>query len=120
VAGAAAHLLFHWGGVDPVIGASGAISGLMAAGLRMLPGMFPWAVPGEAPLAPILSRQILTFSASWAVLNVVFGLAGAGILGADGPLAWEAHLGGYLAGLLLAGPFDHLRPRALAPSLDEG
>jgi len=25
-------------------------------------------------------------------------------------IAWQAHLGGYIAGLVLAGPFDRLRP----------
>jgi membrane associated rhomboid family serine protease len=30
--------------------------------------------------------------------------------GESGLIAWQAHLGGYLAGLLLSGPFDRLRP----------
>jgi len=120
VAGAAAYLLFNWGSPEPVVGASGAVSGLMAAGLRLMPGLFYWAMPGETRLAPILSRPILTFSLAWAALNVAFGMIGAGFLGSDGAIAWQAHLGGYLAGLLLAGPFDFLRPRELAPSLGDG
>ena len=123
VCGAAAaltHLMLNWGGVDPVVGASGAISGLMAAGLRLLPGMFPWATPGETRMAPLLSRPILTFSVSWVVLNIAVGMVGAGFLGSEGAIAWQAHLGGYLAGLLLSGPFDALRPRPLAPPLNEG
>jgi membrane associated rhomboid family serine protease len=120
VAAVLAHLALNWGDINPVIGASGAISGLMAAGLRLLPGMFPWATPGETRMAPILSRPILTFSASWAVLNIVLGMVGAGFLGSEGAVAWQAHLGGYLAGLLLSTPFDSLRPRPLAPPLNEG
>lgn len=123
VCGAAAaltHLALNWGGLDPVVGASGAISGLMAAGLRLLPGMFPWATPGETRMAPIFSRQILTFSVSWVILNIVVGLVGGGFLGSDGAIAWQAHLGGYLAGLFLSGLFDALRPRPLAPPLSEG
>jgi membrane associated rhomboid family serine protease len=120
LAAALTHLALNWGGLDPVVGASGAISGLMAAGLRLLPGMFPWATPGETRMAPLLSRPILTFSASWVVLNIVVGLVGGSFLGSGGAIAWQAHLGGYLAGLLLSGPFDALRPRPLAPPLNEG
>ena len=47
VAGAATHLAFNWGSLVPVIGASGAISGLMAAGLRLLPSQAPWAHAGR-------------------------------------------------------------------------
>jgi membrane associated rhomboid family serine protease len=108
--GAGTHLLFNWGDTVPVIGASGAISGLMAAGLRMLPGQLPWAVPGQTPLAPIFSRQIVTFSLIWAGVNLLAGLTGLGMGGESGLIAWQAHLGGYLAGLLLSGPFDRLRP----------
>src|SRR3954466_9814785 len=43
VAGALTFLALNWGLAVPVIGASGAISGLMAAALRMLPGQAPWA-----------------------------------------------------------------------------
>jgi membrane associated rhomboid family serine protease len=110
LAGAGTHLLFNWGDTVPVIGASGAISGLMAAGLRMLPGQLPWAMPGQTPLAPIFSRQIITFSLIWAGVNLLAGLTGLGMGGESGLIAWQAHLGGYLAGLLLSGPFDRLRP----------
>lgn len=111
VAGALTHLAFNWGSVAPVIGASGAISGLMAAGLRLLPTQAPWARAGEEELAPIFSRQILVFTAIWMAINLVAGLTGLGIGGEAGQIAWQAHLGGYLAGLFLAGPFDKLRPR---------
>ncbi len=118
IAGALFYLGFNWGSPVPVVGASGAISGLMAAGLRMLPGQAPWAAPGTAPLAPIFSRQILVFTAVWAAINLLAGVTGLGMGGEDGLIAWQAHLGGYLAGLLLCGPFDHLRPRAVGLPVD--
>ena len=111
VAGALAHLAFNWGSLVPVIGASGAISGLMAAGLRLLPAQAPWARAGEEQMAPIFSRQIVIFTAIWMAINLVAGLTGLGVGGETGQIAWQAHLGGYLAGLFLAGPFDRLRPR---------
>jgi len=111
VAAALMHLAFNWGSLMPVIGASGAISGLMGAGLRLLPTQAPWAVPGEEGLAPIFSRQIVIFTAIWMAINLAAGLTGFGVgPGELGLIAWQAHVGGYLAGLLLAGPFDRLRP----------
>ena len=122
VAGACTYLCLNWGSPVPVVGASGAISGLMAAALRMLPGQAPpWisgAAKGQAPLAPILSRQIVIFSAIWAGINVLAGMTGLGMGGARGLIAWQAHLGGFLAGLLLCGLFDSLRPRATGLPLD--
>jgi len=118
VAGAVTYLAFNWASPLPVVGASGAISGLMAAGLRMLPGQAPWAAPGDAPLAPIFSRQILMFSAVWAAINLLAGVTGLGMGGESGLIAWQAHLGGFLAGLLLCGVFDSLRPRTVGAPLD--
>jgi membrane associated rhomboid family serine protease len=112
IAGAATHLAFNWGSLVPVIGASGAISGLMGAGLRLLPTQAPWAVPGDDSLAPIFSRQIVIFTVIWLAINLAAGLTGFGLGGEQGMIAWQAHVGGYAAGLLLVGPFDRLRPRA--------
>jgi membrane associated rhomboid family serine protease len=118
VLAAITYLALNWGGALPVVGASGAISGLMAAGLRMLPGQAPWAVTDEAPLLPLLSRPILMFSAVWAVINLVSAMTGLGTGGEGGLIAWQAHLGGYIAGLLLSGPFDRLRPRNVGAPVD--
>lgn len=125
-AGAALYLAFHWGSTEPVVGASGAISGLMGAGFRMLPmpgdfvsesetstdGNYPLRV--RRKLAPIFSRRILEWSALWIAINVVAGVTGLGTGPGVQLVAWQAHIGGYLAGLVLAGPFDALgfRPNA--------
>ncbi len=117
VLGAATHLALNWGSLDPVIGASGAISGLMAAGIRLLPTERPvWAAegsPAEAPMLPLWSRQIIFFTLVWVVVNIATGLTGFGMAGEAGLIAWQAHLGGYAAGLLLSGAFDHLRPQTV-------
>jgi membrane associated rhomboid family serine protease len=118
LAGAAVSLACSWGSPVVVVGASGAISGLMAAALRMMPGAAPWAAPGTAPLLPLWSRQLLIFSGIWVVVNVVSGVTGM-VPGAGGmAVAWQAHLGGYAAGLLLCGVFDALRPRVTGLPLD--
>ena len=62
-------------------------------------------------MAPIFSRQILMFTLVWMGINLAAGMTGLGMGGEVGLIAWQAHLGGYLAGLFLAEPFDRLRPR---------
>lgn len=118
VAGAATHLALNWGSPMPVIGASGAISGLMAAGLRLLPTLRPQT--GAVALMPILSRQFLLFSLVWIGMNIVAGVTGIGVGGESGLIAWQAHLGGFLAGVVLTGPFDTLRPQPVDLPLDQG
>ena len=118
VAAALCYLALNWGSPVPVVGASGAIAGLMAAGVRMLPGQAPWAAQSEAPLAPLLSRQILVFSGLWTAINILTAFTGLGMGGESGLIAWQAHLGGYAAGLLLSTPFDRLRPRNVDTPVD--
>jgi membrane associated rhomboid family serine protease len=115
IAGAATHLAFHWGEMAPVVGASAAISGQMAGALRFI--FFARRRPGErapdfvgAPLASLdqtlRDHRILAFFVFWLVLNVYFGLSSVWVGGAEGGIAWEAHIGGFLCGLLVFGFFD--------------
>lgn len=105
LAGAVLHLVFNWNSVAPVVGASAAISGLMAAAFRLI-GREGNAFSEPQPLAPIFSRRILLWSGIWIVLNIAVGVTGMGAGPGIQLIAWEAHLGGFLAGLLLAGLFD--------------
>jgi membrane associated rhomboid family serine protease len=102
IAGAAAHLLCDWGSAVPAIGASAAISGLMGVAFRLLP-LSPFPEGGPA-LAPLFSRRIMVWSAVWVGVNVLAGWLGLGVSDTARLIAWQAHLGGYFAGLLLAGP----------------
>ena len=111
IAGGAVHLACNWASPAPMVGASAAISGLMAAAFRMLP-MSP-ADAGPA-LAPILAPRILVWTAIWALVNIVAGITGFGGEGEMQLIAWQAHLGGYAAGLFLAGPFQALALRGAA------
>jgi len=93
----------------------------MAAGIRLLPTERPpWAAhgpPAEAAMLPLWSRQIVLFTLIWVVLNVVAGFTGLGMAGEAGLIAWQAHLGGYAAGLILSGPFDALRPQPVGQQI---
>jgi membrane associated rhomboid family serine protease len=106
LAGAAFFVALNWGEDVGVIGASGAISGLMGAAIRMMRLRQPYLNVATLPLMPVWSSQVLGFSAVWLAINLVTGLTGLGTGGQIEPVAWQDHMGGYLAGLLLAGPFE--------------
>jgi membrane associated rhomboid family serine protease len=103
VAAALVHLTAYWGLPMQVVGASGAVSGLMAAGMRILYGRL---YGGADELAPIFSKPILGFSAVWVVVNIVSGVLRIGVSDDLTLIAWVAHLGGFFAGLVLIGPFS--------------
>lgn len=122
LAGAVTHLAFHFGEMAPVVGASAAISGQMAGALRFIFKAKPAAYQGAdnilaAPLMPLgetmRDLRILGFLALWVAINAYFGLTAVRIAGQEGGIAWEAHIGGFLFGLLTFGFFD------TAPRLSE-
>lgn len=116
--------LFYWAvsrhALSMMVGASGAISGLMGAVCRfLLPALASGdgrSLSGEGrPLPPMslravfTDRRVLIAVAGWTVLNVFFAWGAASLI--DGAnIAWEAHLGGFYMGLLAFGLFDPLPP----------
>jgi len=83
----------------PMIGASGAISGVLGAYVLLFPtvrvqvlipiGIFPYIVHVSAVV-------VLGFWIAMQALNAIFNIGGL-----EGGVAWSAHVGGFLAGLLL-------------------
>jgi len=110
IVSAAVHLGVYFGAVEQVVGASGAVSGLMGAAIRIFYGrlFFGRDMPAgqTPPLAPLFSRPILGFTAVWLVANFVAGVTGLGLASPGASVAWVAHLGGYFAGLLAITVFD--------------
>jgi len=102
-----------------VVGVSGAVSGLMGCVFRLIfaaryaGGMgslqrHPLEVP-RMPLAMAFKhRETMIAFWIWIVMNLLLGLAGPNLFGGGG-IAWEAHLGGFLAGFLFFGAFDRGR-----------
>lgn len=122
-AGALAHLLTHQHAIAPMIGASASVSGTMAAAIRFafVKGSFLSFSRGDAEAAakvPALSllralsnRRVLAFLAIWFGMNILFGATSLSLGAESGSVAWQAHIGGFLAGLLLFSLFDPI-PRA--------
>ncbi len=116
--GAVAHLISNIGSTNPMIGASGAISGTMGAAARFAfqrnGPLDPWHADRERAYriraAPLLvafrNPQVLGFVGVWFALNLLFGLGSWSIIGEDQSVAWEAHVGGFLVGLLSFSLFD--------------
>lgn len=75
----------------PTIGASGAISGVFAG--------FLWAAIGMAKPEQRMLRPVITSAVIFLLINV--GLAWIGRALNFVPIAWESHLGGFVAGLVL-------------------
>jgi membrane associated rhomboid family serine protease len=91
-------------GSDAVlIGASGAVAGLMGASSRMM--------GGAGRLAPYASPFVLGSAIGWLIINLIFAVFGSGGLAGPAPIAWQAHLFGYAAGLALIGPLDGILSR---------
>jgi membrane associated rhomboid family serine protease len=55
--------------------------------------------------------RVMIFIVVWFGINLLFGAASLPIAGNDQPIAWQAHIGGFLAGLLLFSLFDPVSGR---------
>ena len=91
---------FNWDQSFLLVGASGGVSGLMAAASRL--------IERRGRLAPFLSRTVIGMSVAWLVVNLLVAAVGLSALTGGAPIAWQAHLAGFAAGLVLAGPFARL------------
>ncbi len=93
------HALMLPGSLDALIGASGAVSGVVVAYLMLHPRVRVW----------VLAFKILplNITAAWALgLWIVFQLAMV-MIPQVGPTAWWAHIGGLIAGALLTPLMKH-------------
>jgi membrane associated rhomboid family serine protease len=97
---------FHF---DPsrtdLVGASGAISGLVGAAARLM--------GGDGRLGPVFSRLSVGMAAAWTVANAIIGVVGFAPGAGDQPVAWQVHIIGFFVGLLLIGPWAALFGRRL-------
>ncbi|MFT3730876.1 MAG: rhomboid family intramembrane serine protease [Hyphomicrobium sp.] len=116
IAGALLFLLFNPGLAAPVIGASGAVSAMMGGVMRFLFNAIdrgegyllrnqPSAIPAVSIVGAFRDSRIVLASIVFLAINLL-AIVGFGKFGETGTIAWEAHIGGYLFGLLAFGAFD--------------
>lgn len=119
VVAAIVHAAADRGSMAPMIGASGAIAGMMGAAFRVaLPRVIDGAYEAaprhghQIPLLPLSDRRFLLLSGVWIVTNIIFGLTGIRISEQVLMIAWDAHIAGFLAGALLV-PWFIRQPRVI-------
>ena len=100
VAGGLAQSFGHWGELTLTVGASSAVFGLIGAAGHI------WVAP-RAMGAAERYKKLAAFSAVMMALNLGYASLGAPGDG-GGTISWEAHAGGFFAGLFL---FPLLMPR---------
>ncbi len=119
VGGAAAHFFTHAHELAPMIGASGMVSGAMGAAIRFAfeRGSFlslrrrgdadeAALVPAVPLLRALRNPRVVAFLGVWFALNIIFGLGAISVGPQAQSVAWQAHIGGFFAGLLLFSLFD--------------
>ncbi len=100
----------------PMIGASGAVSGVLAAYVLLFPYATILTLVGFAFFWRFVHIPAMVIIGFWVVMQLLFGYLtmSASTRGAEsGGVAWFAHIGGFLAGAVL---LFLLRPRRSVPS----
>ena len=90
--GAAAQLVAEWGTLFIMFGASGAVAGCFAGASRLM-------ISSPDPRRRRTGWSLLIVLVA---INVLFAFVGGAMFGVDGRIAWQAHLGGFVGGWLMA------------------
>ncbi|WP_027366216.1 rhomboid family intramembrane serine protease [Desulfotruncus alcoholivorax] len=99
VAGGVAHILSNPASTIPVVGASGAIAGVLGAYVVAFPRSRILALVPIFIIFTLVEIPALIFIALWFVIQIFNGVASLG--GSVNPVAWWAHVGGFITGALL-------------------
>ncbi len=94
VVGGLTHVVMMPNSSNPLIGASGAVSGVLAAYLVLFPRARVWVLPFFPVPIPLPAIFVLGF---WFLLQIYH--AAAALSGED--IAWWAHIGGFIFGLVI-------------------
>jgi membrane associated rhomboid family serine protease len=105
-----AHVIFNPTSTVPVLGASGAIAGVLGCFMRMFP------LARVVVLVPVIiipfffEVPAFVFIGLWFLLQVLQGTMELLLSSAGGGIAWWAHVGGFVVGLVLL-PLSQRAPR---------
>jgi membrane associated rhomboid family serine protease len=70
-------------------------------------------IGGQGRVGPLFSQAVLGMGGAWIAINLLIAVVGGSFLPGSGSagVAWEAHLAGFAAGVLLIGLFGRLAPK---------
>jgi membrane associated rhomboid family serine protease len=105
LAAAALQVIVDPGSSVPMLGASGAISGVLGAYLLLFPTA--WIITLVPWIVPILPVPAFIFLVLWFVIQAFNGVGSLLESGSSGGVAWWAHAGGFLAGMGLLSLAKH-------------
>jgi len=94
-----AQILANPGSTVPIIGASGAVAGILGAYYLSFPRSRTLALVPIFFFFTIMEVKSSFFIIFWFILQIFNGVASIGAIG--NPVAWWAHIGGFIGGLIL-------------------
>jgi membrane associated rhomboid family serine protease len=102
VAAVYAHALVDPSSTMPMIGASGAVSGVLGAYLVLFPRARVLTLVPMGFFLQMMRVPAIFVLGFWIVIQLLYGVFGLGAPG--GGVAWFAHVGGFLTGVVLVRP----------------
>ncbi|MGL2349120.1 rhomboid family intramembrane serine protease [Helicobacter pylori] len=114
------YFIFHQDSMIPLVGASGAISGMMGAIARYgFFSVFDSNMHNERFLGSVWSikealrsKTVLVYISMWLIINYLTGIFPYLFGDSDILIAWEAHVGGLISGFILISFFDSPRKKS--------
>ena len=116
LAASVAHIMFNSGSSIPAVGASGAISGVLGGYLLMFPRNRVYVLTWGG----VMAVPAIFMLGLWIVTQFDNGVGSIAVTNQTGGVAYMAHIGGFVAGLILAPLFGRGRATAItAPRRDD-
>ena len=112
VAAVLAQALPNPGSTIPMIGASGAISGVLGAYLLLFPRAHVLVLIPLGVFTRLIHLPAMFVLGFWFVLQLINSAL---VEGGQGGVAWGAHIGGFVAGMILIPVFKYRHVRLFAP-----
>jgi len=111
VIAALAHIAIYPESTTPMVGASGAISGVLGAYLLLYPHARVLTLIVLFYFIRIVKLPALIILGFWIILQLLSGTMSLGSQMGQGGVAWFAHVGGFFAGIALVAIFKKKRVR---------